>query len=180
MRLRFALLAAASSFVLSTGAVHCAEAPSPPVQSTPEAHPWEKDETLLGATIASVRKDGMKAVESHAGDLEAALMNARHSLELAAQDGTTSNDTSKTAKEAAPADKRENIVIPEPNPYPGIGFFLGTYYDQSGKPLDGLRILEVTLDLPGTDSDPHLVDLLIRTRCGLRRAQAMGQCARLL
>lgn len=157
MKLRFALLAAASGLVALSGVARCADAPASVVQSKASEHPWEKDEALLQATIASVRKDGMKAVASHAADLEAAVARARSVFELAAQ----SDDKTDSAKDAGAADKPKNIVIPEPNPYPGIGFFLGSYYDQSGKTLDGLRIIEVTLDLPGTSSNPHLVDLLI-------------------
>jgi len=158
MKLQFALLVAASGLVALSGAARCADAPAPTPQSNAAEHPWEKDEALLQATIASVRKYGMKAVGAHASDLEMAVARARSVFEIAAR----SDDKTDGSKDSAgAADKPNNVVIPEPNPYPGIGFFLGTYYDESGKPQDGLRILEVTLDLPGTSSDPHLVDLLI-------------------
>jgi tetratricopeptide (TPR) repeat protein len=159
MKLRFALLAAASSFIACP--VFAADAPAPTAQSPVAQHPWEKDEALLQATIESVSKQGMMAVSSHATDLELALTNAKHSLELAAQDDTAADEPSKSVKDSAVADKPKNVVIPEPNPYPGIGFFLGCYYDQTGKPQDGLRVIKATLDLPGTNLDTHLVDLLI-------------------
>jgi len=157
MKLGLTLLAAAGGFVVLSGAAKCADARPAAVQSKSAEHPWETDEALLQATIASVRQDGMKAVAAHADDLEAALAKARSVFELAAQ----SDDKADSAKGASAADKPKNVVIPEPNPYPGIGFFLGSYYDQSGKPRDGLRIIEATLDLPGTSADPHLADLLI-------------------
>lgn len=130
------------------------------LQSKPAAHPWERDEALLQATIASVRKDGMKAVAPHAADLEATLAKARSVFELAAHDDSIPDDAKNSANGTKAADKPKPVVIPEPNPYPGIGFFLGSYYDRIGRPLDGLRVIEIALDLPGTGMSRHLADLL--------------------
>jgi tetratricopeptide (TPR) repeat protein len=98
-------------------------------------------------------------------------MNARRSLELAAVDDTVPKDSDASPKDNAP----KSVVIPQPNPYPGIAFFLGCYYDQTGKPLDGLRVLTAGLDLPGTSSDAHVMDLLIERGAALVALKRWGE-----
>ena len=99
-----AYLALLAAMVMSSPAFS-ANALPPVAQSKSAEHPWEKDEVLLHATIASVHKDGMKAVAAHAADLEAAL--ARRAASLSSQLRTTA--TEGRCQRATPARKSRSL-----------------------------------------------------------------------
>jgi tetratricopeptide (TPR) repeat protein len=181
MKAYLALFAAIAA--LSFGA-RAAEAPAVVHNAAPN-QPWVKDEALLEAAIASVHKGGLKAIGPHVPDLEAALVGARHSFELAAAGDDKSTyrltDTPTEAMQALmsnAAEKSAKQILTAPNPYPGIGFFLGGYYDQIGKPEQALRVMDIALTLPGTETNSHRVDLLVERGLALtalnRREDALA------
>lgn len=174
MRFQIVLLAAAVAVVPL--AVHADEAPKPPpaTQTIAPDPPWVKDNALLDATIASVRKGGIKTLASRTAELERALAGAGHSLALAAagDDKTTyalSDNPTASVHEimAKAADKTRKPVTAAFNPYPGISFFLGSYYDAAGKPEDALRALDAGLALPGIEASSHRSDLLVERGAAL-------------
>ena len=177
MKFRIALLAAG---IVGSPFVACAaDAPTPSVQSAAPDQPWVKDKTLLDATITDVQKGGIKAVAPHAAELERALAGAKHSFELAAagDDKSTyalSDDPNEAVQDvmATAMDKMTKPVTAAFNPYPGISFFLGSYYDGAGKPEDALRVVDAALALPGADASSHRTELLVE------RATALGALKR--
>jgi tetratricopeptide (TPR) repeat protein len=174
MKFRVALFAAG---ILAAPSLACAaDAPNPPpaTQAAAPGWPWENDNALLDATIKDVRKAGIAAVASHASDLEQALAGAVHSIELAAAgDGTTvyalSDNPTASIHEimTTAADKTKKPVKAAFNPYPGISFFLGSYYDDAGKPQEALRALDAGLALPGIEESAHRSDLLVERGAAL-------------
>jgi tetratricopeptide (TPR) repeat protein len=131
------------------------------------AFPWTQDKTALDAAIADVQSAGLKAVEPHAAALETALGHAANSFALAGGDpvtayvlidGPTDTPTALMAASLAIKDKKLVAVF---NPYPGIAFFLGSYYDLVGRPDDALRVLDAALALPDQDRSEHRTDLLV-------------------
>lgn len=179
MKFRFVLLAAGVAPVSFVAYADDAPKAAPTVQIVAAEQPWVKDNALLDATIADVRQRGMKAVGPHAADLEQALAAAKHSFELAAagDDKTTYalSDSPNAAVQdimATATDKAKKSIVAAFNPYPGISFFLGSYYDGAGKPEDALRVVDVALALPGADASSHRTELLVE------RATALGALKR--
>jgi tetratricopeptide (TPR) repeat protein len=159
MKTRFAVLA---SVLLLSGAngVYAAGAPKAPAPY----HPWDKDTKTINATISDVHKTGMSAVGAHVADLEKALAGAKHSFEVAAAGEGTKvyqliDDTDDAIVPPNTKDKNGKLIVTAINPYLEIGFFLGSYYDQIGKPADALRVLDASLALPGSDKNSHASDL---------------------
>jgi tetratricopeptide (TPR) repeat protein len=170
-------------FLAVTGLVSTAHAddtaPPAATQTVVWDQPWVKDNALLNATIADVQKGGMKAVAPHVAGLEQALAGAKHSFELAAVgDAKTTYALSDSPNAAVldvtatATDKTKKSVTTAFNPYPGISFFLGSYYDLSGKPEDALRVVDAGLALPGADVSSHRTELLVE------RATALGALKR--
>ncbi len=125
-------------------------------------------QAVLGATVADVQANGVAGIRAHAGGLERALAGAKDAI-LATRpaqgritvltDGPT--DT-LAALAAAVADKRDAVAVRDP--YPAISLYLGSYYNEIGKPRDALRVLDAGLSLY------HMKDyisLLGETRPGL-------------
>ena len=166
-------------FVVAGGLASAAFAKdTAPVPQSP-AQPWVKDNAVLNATIADIQKGGMKAIASHTADLEQALAGAKHSFEIAAAgDGKTTFELSDSPNAsvrdvmATATDKTKKPVTAAFNPYPGITFFLASYYDISGKPADALRVVDAGLALPGADVSSHRTELLVE------RASALGALKR--
>ncbi len=125
--------------------------------------PWVRDKVLADATVADVEKEGILSVERHRADLEAALGGARQSIALAEKgDGETSYvltdgpaDTLLGLAEATTSGRETGRVVALPNPYPEIGFYLGSYYNEIGKPQDGLRVLDLALDAEPASGARH-------------------------
>jgi tetratricopeptide (TPR) repeat protein len=140
--------------------------------------PWLKDKTVLDATIADVQPGGILAVKPHAAALEQALFHAKPAFAMADADpatlyvlidGPTDTPTALLAASVGPTKKKPVAVF---NPYPGIAFFLSTYYDASGRPADALRVLDAALALPYPDRSEHRTDLLVE------RGSALAQLKR--
>jgi tetratricopeptide (TPR) repeat protein len=151
-------------------AVRAADAPD---------HPWLADNKTINATLAEVQRQGMAGVGPHVADLEKALGGAKRSMEIAAAGDADHvyafvadpGDPPPDAAKAA-ADTAKKKLIVEPNPYLEIAFFLASYYELDKKPADALRVLDVALALPGSDTNPHRTDLVSK------RAAELGSLKR--
>ncbi len=128
---------------------------------------------MLDTAIADVRKGGLVSVAAHTGDLEKTLANARPAFAFAESDpatlyvlidGPVDTPTALMAASLGVTKKTPKAVF---NPYPGIAFFLGTYYDAAGRPADGLRVLDAALALPYPERSEHRTDLLIERGAAL-------------
>jgi tetratricopeptide (TPR) repeat protein len=134
-------------------------------------HPWEKAQAVLAATEADIQKGGgIMPVKAHVRDLEQVLADANQSFgPPASKDGTTyvlvdGPASALVAMAAAAADRGAGgrKVVSVSNPYPRISFFLGSYYDEIGKPGDAVRVLDAGLALPrvegvANESEPFLI-----------------------
>ncbi|MDE2134201.1 MAG: tetratricopeptide repeat protein [Alphaproteobacteria bacterium] len=119
--------------------------------------PWVKAQTLLDATLSDLSKGGIMAVAAHVSDLEQALAEAPQAIAAGhAETGTitvlTDGPTDTLiALSAAAADKnaagRQTVAVN--NPYPPISLYLGSYYNEIGKPEEALRVLDAGLKLYG-------------------------------
>lgn len=113
-----------------------------------DATPWLDDTALLRQTQSDVAAGGLKAIETHADALEKALAGAPHSIELARAAGFVLTDGSADtllALMTAATSKDRKSVQAIANPYPLIGLYLGSYYDEIGRKEDGLRVLDADL-----------------------------------
>jgi len=126
-----------------------------PATSSSSGAPWVDDQALINQTKADVQTGGVLAVEGHREQLERALSGAKHSIDLAAAARPTSFVLTD-----GPADTLAALMLATTNkapgatstaavenPYPAISFYLGTYYDEVGKPQDALRVLNAGLTL---------------------------------
>jgi tetratricopeptide (TPR) repeat protein len=158
-------------------AVHAGDAPAP------SDRPWETDFQLVNATEADIQTKGILSVDTHRDVLEQALNGAKHSIELAAAqspisyvltDGPSDTLTALVMATAAKPAKATQVAA-VPDPYPMISFYLGSYYDEIGKPDNALRVLDEGLALsilPDRGTGAHRVYLIIERGAaleGLRR-----------
>lgn len=123
--------------------------------ATAAQQPWVKAQAVLDATLADLSKDGIMGVAAHAADLDQALADA--GTALSAADSGTRTITVLTdgpeemlvALTAAAADKNaagwQTVAVN--NPYPLISLYLGSYYNEIGKPQEALRVLDKGLTL---------------------------------
>jgi tetratricopeptide (TPR) repeat protein len=127
-------------------------AAEPPSAST--ALPWVAAEAVVKATEADLAKGGLKSVQAHVPDLEHALAAAGESLRAAkAGDDTIFLLTDGQGETLAALLSATNgppgrKAVAMPNPYPRASLYLGSYYDEIGKPADALRVLDADLALP--------------------------------
>jgi tetratricopeptide (TPR) repeat protein len=142
MKLRFFLMA----LLAFAGLARAADAPNP----------WSAAQAVLDATQADFMKDGLRAVEPHVADLEQALAHADEIKP--ADDGTVyilTDGQADTVAALAGAlmvkGKTDAKVVAIANPYPAISLYLGSYYNEIGKPEDALRVLDRGLALLGDD-----------------------------
>jgi tetratricopeptide (TPR) repeat protein len=111
-----------------------------------DASPWLDDTTLLHQTQSEVGSQGLGAVAPHAAALEKALTGAPHSIALARAAGFVLTDgPADTLVSLMAASKDHKNVSALPDPYPLIGLYLGSYYDEIGRREDGLRALDAGL-----------------------------------
>ena len=152
-----ALMAIALAVPLAFAASAQAQAPASPAEAPVDAHPWDAAVTVLKATQADLPTGGIAAIRAHIPDLERVLADAPQSYGPAATvgdvryvlvDGPTE---ALAAMAAAAADKspapvaRRTVAVA--NPYPAISFLLGTYYNETGKAHEALRVLNIGLSL---------------------------------
>ena len=131
-------------------------AADPPPSSMPTVvapHPWEKAQAVLRSTEADLRTGGIMAVQPHLADLEQALGDANQSFAPRALSGDTAyvlaDGPSETllALSAAAGEKNLRKTVAVQNPYPAMSLYLGSYYDEIGKPDEALRVLDFGLSL---------------------------------
>jgi tetratricopeptide (TPR) repeat protein len=152
--------------VLFAGAVLVASVNFVWAADTPK-HPWVEDNTTINVTVKAVQAGGMEAVGPHVADLEKALARAKESIDLAAVGDKehmfvllNDPDDAPTDAQQEAAAKAKKTLLSDPNPYLEIAFFLASYYDLQKKPEDALRVIDVALALPGSETNPHRFDLL--------------------
>jgi tetratricopeptide (TPR) repeat protein len=122
---------------------------------------WETAQAVLDATQADLQKEGIRSVERHVPDLERELKTAisvntviqgddgkRYTL----ADGMGGSFLSIIASAAvAKKDKKASEVITVPDPYPLISLYLGSYYNEIGKPDEALRVLDAGIAVSDID-----------------------------
>jgi tetratricopeptide (TPR) repeat protein len=141
-----------------------------------QSRPWEDAQAVLSATEADVFKNGsLLVIGNHEQDLIRTLANAPQSFAIADGNGTTYVLTDGQqesagalamglfASLAVPNKGQKNSIVAVVNPYPGLSFYLGSYYNEIGKHEDALRVLDAALASPARfkkDSGDHLPSLV--------------------
>jgi tetratricopeptide (TPR) repeat protein len=163
MKLHLAIAVAAGmamgGLALPTAAV--AEEPGASTPPAPLEHPWAVAATVLAATQADMNTGGIAAVQGHVDDLEKALAGAKDAIlstKPATGDIYTLTDgTADTllgvvgATVAAKQTGSTQNTVAVNNPYPLIALYLGSYYDEIGKPEDAARVLDAGLSIYDMD-----------------------------
>jgi tetratricopeptide (TPR) repeat protein len=120
--------------------------------------PWDSAQTIVKATEDDINKGGLKTVEAHVADLEAALLAAPLAYSAAKSDpdmtyvltdGGTETLLALTVASTANKDHpglHQTRAIK--SPYPSASLYLGSYYNEVQRPLDALRVLDAGLSLP--------------------------------
>jgi tetratricopeptide (TPR) repeat protein len=124
------------------------------------AHPWEKAQAVLDATNTAVANGGSyAAIGERLTELEEALAGADAAFAATAGENGVSyvltdgpQDTLFSLAAAAAAHEKQNgnaggQTVAVANPYPAIALFLGSYYNEIGKPEEALRVLDKGLAL---------------------------------
>lgn len=121
--------------------------------------PWQEAQTILRATEADLGKGGIKSIQAHAADLERVLADSDNPFGTpapAAGDRIMLTDGSTQVLAAmlfAAGDKSPEAqgrkAVAMANPYPSASYYLGSYYNETGKPADALRVLDIGLALKG-------------------------------
>src|SRR5580765_244958 len=106
-------------------------------QAASVARPWEKAQAIVAATEADLSKSGIQGISARAADLEQILADANRSLKEATSGSGTmyvlTDSTAETilamglAAKTPGAAGRQAVAVA--NPYPSVGFYLGTYYN---------------------------------------------------
>ncbi len=114
---------------------------------------WIKAQAVLQAAEKDLQTGGIMSLAAHAADLEQSLAGAQQAMADAAQscvvltDGPS--DTLLSLVVATMPDKNAGTSCKQtqavPNPYPTSTLFLGSFYDEVGKPEDALRVLDAGL-----------------------------------
>jgi tetratricopeptide (TPR) repeat protein len=134
----------------------------------PAANDWERAASLLAATKSDVQSADIIAVERHRNDLELALAEAHdaiataaaHNIVLTDGDAETIMALSGAALDKSKASRSGQAVQ---NPYPGIALYLGSYYNEIGKPAEAVRVIDLglaTFSIPDVDLGTHVPILL--------------------
>jgi tetratricopeptide (TPR) repeat protein len=112
------------------------------------ATPWSDDETLIKQVMQDVQTNGVMAIDRRRSDMEQALAGAKHSTELAAAAGYVLTDgLGDTLTALAAASKAGKTATAVANPYPMIALALGSYYNETVRTDDALRVLEIGIAL---------------------------------
>jgi tetratricopeptide (TPR) repeat protein len=148
-----------------------------PAQASDRA--WERDTALLEQVFSELRAGGILAVGPHAGAIEKALKAAKPLFKKPQSDGGTTfilTDGQQETLVALAAAAGSGEVAAVFNPYPTMGLYLGSFYVETGKYRDALRVLDAGLAL-----SPLPNDLLGQTVPDLlaERGIALGKLKRL-
>jgi tetratricopeptide (TPR) repeat protein len=134
---RLGVLIAAGALAMSAGTASAAD------------HPWEAHQALLKAVMADVKTRGITGVRPHASQMEAALSAASTATVVDGDTAYAFGDGPAAAVIAAigaaataQKDGKAQKTVVVDNPYPALGFFLGSMYNEAGRPDDALRVLD--------------------------------------
>lgn len=113
---------------------------------------WETDGALTVKVVTQVRAAGIGAVKPHVKAMESALKAARALFAKPIIDaGTTvvltDGKIETAAALVAAASGKSGDVVAMANPYPTLGILLGSYYVETGKFRDAVRVLDAALAL---------------------------------
>lgn len=159
-----ALLAIPALALARTPAQPSPQPAKPPLPELPSLHelpslpelPWGPDVATYLAAQPDLRAGSIKALAPHVAEFEAALAHGRqffpdgatldhHKYVMA--DGPTENLLVTLAAAAKTPDGAATMVTVVPNIYPLISLELGSYYNQTGRPQDAVRVLDEGLAL---------------------------------
>jgi len=149
-------------------------------QSAP--HPWEGAQALVKAIEADVKTSGVKGIGAHVTEMEAALAEARTLPADGVVDGDTryvlidgpAQSMGALVKSAAvPTGSGVSYTRTIETPYPIVGFYLGSYYNEVGRFEDALKALDTALSIDGVDPPGEFRPVLVAERgaalTGLKR-----------
>lgn len=142
---------------------------SPPALSaadtgTATAAPWIAAAELLRDTESDIERHGVPGIGNHLQALENALDEGAKAFPLQpAADGTVTlltDGAAETRGARAAAAQKQSVVVVD-NPYPRIGLYLATYYNNGGRPYDAMRVVGVAFKLTSGDRNlgAHLPNL---------------------
>ena len=123
---------------------------------------WQQDQALLRQTVADVQAGGILALKSHVPALEQALDGAQlvwygKDNTIVLTDGLAETIAATAALANDKTHKTQHVDAME-SPYQTMSLFLGSYYDEIGRPQDALRVLDKGLALsalPGVNLGAH-------------------------
>jgi len=161
-----AAFAAASAGCTTPNGMQTPPAANTASQTGNAQHPWERAQAVVRATNEAASKGGIGAIRTHVPDLENVLAGANQAFSVASAstnpayvltDGQTETIAALLFASAGVGGRAPGTqVVAIENPYPLASFFLGTYYNEIGRPGDALRALDAGLALPtaipGADS----------------------------
>ena len=113
--------------------------------------PWERALAIVRAADADLVKGGIRAIRPHVMNLEEVLADANDGFSAASASTDPVYVLTNGPLALAAAQSRAMPgarVVAVQNPYPMASFFLGTYYNEIGRPQDALRVLDAGLALP--------------------------------
>jgi tetratricopeptide (TPR) repeat protein len=142
-------------FSILAFAIGLAAAPSFAEATDP---PWIVAERIIADTKADVAKSGVVGAGPHVADLEQALAGAASAKQQALANGIVLTDgmaDTLLSLTAVASEKMEAARVPPHtgdtvalhDPYPMVSLYLGSYYNEIGKPLEAIRALDSGLAL---------------------------------
>jgi tetratricopeptide (TPR) repeat protein len=109
--------------------------------------PWMADTALGRDAMADVQAQGVRSVASHLDALEAALARAGSAIAAADASRPTrfvlTDGFAQTIRGMADKSGGAPQSVAIANPYPQIGLILGSYYNETGKPEDAVRVMDI-------------------------------------
>ena len=147
---------AISGFLASEAAA--ADVVAPATQAAATEQPWQQAQAVVRAVEADLLKGGIRTIQAHVADLERVLADADHPFGTPTPAGDRILLTDGTGQVLAAllyaaTDKSPEAqgrkAVAMANPYPSASFYLGSYYNEAGKPADALRVLDAGLAAPG-------------------------------
>lgn len=111
--------------------------------------PWDADQALLKQVQSAMQSQGILGLEPLAPQIEKALANAQLTYVIGdtqylLTDGVGEAMIAMTIVQTGKGEKPAKAVAID-NPYPLLGLYLGSYYDEAGKFEDALRVLDLAL-----------------------------------
>jgi len=118
---------------------------------------WESDGALVAKIVTASRSRGIVAVQPHVKAIESALKAARSLFSKPiSEDGKIiilTDGRAETAAALVTLRGQSGEVVAVANPYPTMGILLGSYYVETGKFRDAVRVLDAALALSPLPKD---------------------------